>query len=290
MGTGAFLTGLAGGIDSGIGIKERKKDREREDKWLEIAKLNAERGVLDHESERAYRSQPDGGGGSGGSGGSGGGGAGMVYSGRNGASARDMRGGDRELLAKTLMAEAGGEGYEGMLAAGAVIHNRANTKGYGDSLRDVIMKPGQFSAWNGVTGYAGGEGGLDMDKINPSEHALKAADAILSGSFEDPTGGATHYYNPSVANPKWGQKRAGGDWLTIGNHIFGSADAGRSGARSKPRKAAPAPQSTERPQARPVEPTERPQARPMAEAAPSPAPAERGILSTGELLARRYTV
>lgn len=278
MGTGAFLTGLAGGLDSGIGIKERKKDREREDKWLEIAKMNAERGVLDHEAERSYRAQPGGG--------SGGGGAGMVYSGRNGASARDMRGGDRELLAKTLMAEAGGEGYDGMLAAGAVIHNRANTTGYGDSLRDVIMKPGQFSAWNSVTGYAGGEGGLDMDKITPNEHALKAADAILSGNFEDPTGGATHYYNPSVANPKWGQKRAGGDWKRIGNHIFGFADAGRSGDnRSAPAKRQSEP-ATQRPQSQPTEPTSRPQSRPVAEAAPT----ERGILSTGELMARRYRV
>lgn len=135
----------------------------------------------------------------------------------------------RELMAKTLQAEAGGEGYNGMLAAGAVIMNRANAGGYGKGVDGVIMKPGQFSAWNGVTGYANGQGALDMDKIRPNQHAYAAADALLSGNYQDPTGGATHYYNPAVANPAWGQ-RAGGNWTRIGNHIFGFADgvAGRS--------------------------------------------------------------
>ena len=133
---------------------------------------------------------------------------------------------DRELLAKTLQAEAGGEGFEGMLAAGAVIANRVKSGKYGQGVQGVIMKPGQFSAWNRLTGYAGGQGGLDMKNIRPSAEALKAADAILSGSYSDPTGGATHYYNPSVANPAWGQN-AGGQWQRIGNHIFGFADAGR---------------------------------------------------------------
>lgn len=133
---------------------------------------------------------------------------------------------ERELLAKTLMAEAGGEGSMGMLAAGSVIANRANAGGYGDGLSGVIMKPGQFSAWNGVTGYAGGEGGLDMSSIEPSEDAYRVADLILSGQYQDPTGGATHYYNPSIANPEWGQA-SGGSWQQIGNHVFGFADGGQ---------------------------------------------------------------
>ena len=139
----------------------------------------------------------------------------------------------RELLARTLMAEAGGEGLQGMLAAGSVINNRVKNGGYGDGLSGVIMKPGQFSAWNGVTGYASGQGGLDMQNMRPSATAYQAADTLLSGQYEDPTGGATHYYNPAVANPKWGQ-RNGDDWQKIGNHVFGFADAGR---KSKPNQA-----------------------------------------------------
>lgn len=129
---------------------------------------------------------------------------------------------DKEILALTLQAEAGGEGYEGMLAAGSVIANRAASGKYGEGITGVIMKPGQFSAWNGVTGYAGGEGAIDMDKVRPSKTALKAAEDILSGNYEDITGGATHYYNPSVATPAWGGEEGNG-WYDIGRHRFGKA-------------------------------------------------------------------
>jgi spore germination cell wall hydrolase CwlJ-like protein len=134
---------------------------------------------------------------------------------------RDMS--DAEILALTLQAEAGGEGFDGMLAAGSVIMNRADSGNYGgNNVRDVIMKPGQFSAWNGVTGYAGGEGAIDMDRLKPTKAALKAAEQLLSGQYEDVTGGATHYYNPQVATPKWGGQ-AGKGWTDIGNHRFGKA-------------------------------------------------------------------
>jgi hypothetical protein len=124
---------------------------------------------------------------------------------------------DRELLARTLQAEAGNQGLGGMIAAGSVIMNRLGSNG---SLRNVILKPGQFSAWNSVTGYAGGEQGQNMD-FTPSAEAYKAADALLSGEYQDPTGGATHYYNPSISTPSWGQE-AGGQWTKIGAHLFGT--------------------------------------------------------------------
>lgn len=142
-------------------------------------------------------------------------------------------GNEREMLAATLQAEAGGEGVGGMLAAGAVIRNRAETGKYGgNSISGVIMQPGQFSAWNGVTGYAGGEGAIDMNSLRVSEDAYAAADAILSGNYQDPTGGATHYYNPDVATPAWGAgaNPGGGQWTTIGNHIFGNPDGVRASA------------------------------------------------------------
>jgi len=129
---------------------------------------------------------------------------------------------DRELLARTLAAEAGGEGYEGIIAAGSVIRNRIGK--YGDSLRDVIMKPGHFSAWNSVTGYAGGEGGLNMDSIRPNEDVYRATDALLSGNYQDPTGGRTHYHTGAV-KPKWGYGvNPNYNGMKIGNHIFGWGD------------------------------------------------------------------
>lgn len=135
---------------------------------------------------------------------------------------------DREILALTLQAEAGGEGLDGMIAAGSVIRNRADSGNYGRGIRGVIMRPGQFSAWNGETGYAGGEGAIDMASLRATSEAYEAADKLLSGDYTDQTGGATHYYNPEVATPNWGST-AGGDWLDIGNHRFGFGD-GRPGS------------------------------------------------------------
>jgi hypothetical protein len=105
--------------------------------------------------------------------------------------------------------------------------NRARAPGYGDGLRGVIMRPGQFSAWNSVTGYAGGEQGQDMARMTPSGDAYTAADTLIGGQYNDPTGGATHYYNPSISQPNWGMEN-GGDWTRIGDHVFGNADAGRA--------------------------------------------------------------
>ena len=124
---------------------------------------------------------------------------------------------DEELLARTLEAEAGNQGLGGMIAVAAVIRNRT---GGGQSIRDVILAPGQFSAWNSVTGYANGEQGQDMKAIRPSADARTAAKSVLSGDYVDPTGGATHYYNPELANPSWGVS-GGGKWKTIGAHVFG---------------------------------------------------------------------
>ena len=125
----------------------------------------------------------------------------------------------RDLLAKTLQAEAGNQGYNGMVAVGSVIMNRL---GGGSDLGKVILQPGHFSAWNKETDYLEGEQGQDMS-FTPSDKAYEVADALLSGNYEDPTGGATHYYNPQLADPNWGAS-AGGDWMTIGQHVFGKAN------------------------------------------------------------------
>lgn len=127
---------------------------------------------------------------------------------------------NRDLLARTLEAEAGDQGSGGMLAAGSVIMNRLKNPAYGSELHSVILQPGQFSAWNSYTGYEGGLGGVNMYQITPSSTAYEVADQLLAGTYEDPTGGAMHYYNPNEANPIWGQ-RSGGKWKKIGDHIFG---------------------------------------------------------------------
>ena len=138
---------------------------------------------------------------------------------------------DWELLARTLQAEAGNQGPEGMIAVGSVIMNRAGNDPR--KIRDVILKRGQFSAWNSLTGYAGGEQGQDMENMQPSDIAFTIAANLINDKYNDPTGGATHYYNPTISSPAWGQAKAGGEWQQIGDHLFGNADAKRSGESPK---------------------------------------------------------
>ncbi len=134
---------------------------------------------------------------------------------------------ERELLARLLQAEAGTEGALGRLAVGSVIRNRASQGGYGEGLRGVMMRPGQFSPLNLATEHAGGEQGKDFSKIQPTDLDYQVADLVLTGGYEDPTGGATHFYNPDISSPDWG-KAAGGEWQRIGRHIFGRTGSGRS--------------------------------------------------------------
>ena len=133
----------------------------------------------------------------------------------------DWRSDDRELMARALMAEAGNQGPTGMLATGNVILNRASSGKYGEGIRGVILKPGQFSPFNSVTGYAGGEQGKDIDAIQPTPVAYMVADSLLSGDAGDITGGATHFYNPEISNPSWAEGKKA---MRIGDHVFVRAD------------------------------------------------------------------
>jgi len=137
---------------------------------------------------------------------------------------------DLEILARTIEAEARGEPFEGKIAVGAVIANRAASGSYGNNIKGVILRKGQFSPWNKYTGHAGGRQGKDMMKFRASKDSYKAANAILTGMYEDPTNGSTHYVNERVAEGQsWIQtmKNRKRGTVTIGNHLFGNADSNK---------------------------------------------------------------
>jgi len=131
---------------------------------------------------------------------------------------------DREVLARTIAGEAGSESFKGQQGVLNVLMNRARNGGYGGkNLRDVALADGQFSTWNKVTGYAKGEGGLDVFNLKPSAEIYGLVDKAMNGNLDDVTGGALNFYNPAIADPKWGARYGGNFPLTIGNHIYGWA-------------------------------------------------------------------
>jgi N-acetylmuramoyl-L-alanine amidase len=132
---------------------------------------------------------------------------------------------DAYLVVATVWEEAHDEGYKGMQAVMNVIMNRS--KNNFSNTRKVILKPKQFSCWNNIshpdehaaqmaqnfrsgktTGY----------HLSSYQDALKIVDRAMKGKLSDITGGATFYFNPKLANPRWavGMIRT----LRLKNHNF----------------------------------------------------------------------
>lgn len=126
---------------------------------------------------------------------------------------------DRDILAAALTAEAASGNREDAHAVGNVIMNRVRSPQFPGSVRDVVLQPGQISAFNNVTGYAGGEGANDL-WLRPQPQHYELADTLLGGA-PDMTGGALNYYNAAHANPKWGGPNFRQLPGTV--HVFGTA-------------------------------------------------------------------
>jgi len=130
---------------------------------------------------------------------------------------------ERDYLIRTMAFEAPGEPDVGKAAVAHVILNRKKSHRWGDTVKDVVMKPWQFEPW--MTRR------MEMENLSPDDaryrKAGRIADAVLAGDMPDPTAGATHFLNPTVVKqrsggslPSW----ARGEGVSIGRHTFYSPD------------------------------------------------------------------
>lgn len=145
---------------------------------------------------------------------------------------------DRDIVIRTILGEAAGEGPQGQAAVAHVVKNRMHDPRWPSYAADVALQPKQFSAWN-----KGAGGNHLVNKYGPGsdpyEDVGNIVDGVWSGDIFDPTGGATHYYSPAgmeqlVAEgsqtnllPRWLDAEASrsGGMTTIGGHNFvGSAE------------------------------------------------------------------
>ena len=126
---------------------------------------------------------------------------------------------DRDMLIRTVLAEAGNQGPEGQKAVAAVARNRAASGQFGgDTLPGVLQKPYQFEPWNT-------QGGRQrMAGIDPNSPQYQAAGQAVEQAYagQDPTKGATHFYAPKAQAalgrpaPAWDN----GSGKDIGDHRF----------------------------------------------------------------------
>jgi N-acetylmuramoyl-L-alanine amidase len=105
------------------------------------------------------------------------------------------------------------------IAVAYTVINRVNDSAGRKSIKEIILAPRQYSCFNKGTDSL--KFLKDPMKYNKKEFVgtINLAEDILSGKYNDPTKGATHYYNPSlIKTPKWAKelKNIG----KIGHHIF----------------------------------------------------------------------
>ena len=123
------------------------------------------------------------------------------------------------LLALCIWREAQGEITEAKRAVAWAIRNRVKNGVVWDGVDypSVILKPKQFSCFN-----PGDPNAVKFPASNDTswQASLMAAEAAYRGLGDDPTGGATHYFDKSMdaAPPAWAAKMT--HLCDIGNFNF----------------------------------------------------------------------
>ena len=133
---------------------------------------------------------------------------------------------DRELLARLIQCEAGGEGETGMRAVASVIMNRVrSTEGEfsrvsdGGSVRNIITQPGQFNCMAGVLG--GAYNPQNVYNMSPEPIHYDIADWALAGNILSGVDEALFFHNPySDTCPAYFPTRVGVIHNRIGDHCF----------------------------------------------------------------------
>jgi spore germination cell wall hydrolase CwlJ-like protein len=114
-----------------------------------------------------------------------------------------------QLLARIAHAEAEGEGFQGQAAVAATVLNRVKSPKYPASVPEVV-----YQRINGIYQYSPvGDGRINLPA---GQEALKAAHLALAG--EDPTFGATGFFNPQKTADGWVRQHK--VTTTIGGHVF----------------------------------------------------------------------
>lgn len=111
-----------------------------------------------------------------------------------------------QIGAATIFCEASGEPTEVKLGVAWVLVNRAVDGRWGRTISEVCLDRKQFSEWNDDSGNNANLKRMaragDADAVlMECEEALRTA--LHSGNETDPTQGATHYHDTSIAPPDW---------------------------------------------------------------------------------------
>ena len=132
---------------------------------------------------------------------------------------------DRELLARLIQCEAGGEGENGMKAVAGVVMNRVNATG-GEyarvgqgSIRNIIFQPYQFACASETEN--GAYNPQNIYNMRPTQVHYDIAQWAIAGNRLTNLGFALWFYNPfSVTCRDNFPSRVGEFVIRIGDHCF----------------------------------------------------------------------
>ena len=123
---------------------------------------------------------------------------------------------ERIFGAATLRGEAEGEGDHGMELVAWVIRNRMERPRWPSSLVEVVLDDLDFSFWNGDSKR---RAAMLVDRSDDHWNAVRILVLVFfADTWDDPTHGADHYFNPALANPSWRSQMT--ETLLYKNHLF----------------------------------------------------------------------
>ena len=134
---------------------------------------------------------------------------------------------DRELLARLVQCEAGGEGDNGMKAVATVVMNRVNTAvgeysrvSQGVNIKNIVFQPGQFDCTRETIG--GKYNPQNIYNMNPTDIHYEIADWALSGNRLNEIGECLWFLNPFRPNcgSTFPSNGSGTFHTRLGKHCF----------------------------------------------------------------------
>ena len=134
---------------------------------------------------------------------------------------------DRELLARIVQCEAGGEGHNGMKAVATVVLNRVNTTegeyariSQGGNIRNIIYQKGQFDC--ATETLLNQYNSQNIYNMNPTDIHYYIADWALAGNRLNEIGECLWYLNPFKPNCSsvFPSNGSGTFHTRFGNHCF----------------------------------------------------------------------
>jgi N-acetylmuramoyl-L-alanine amidase len=132
----------------------------------------------------------------------------------------------RELLARLIKCEAGGEGFDGMQAVASVVINRAYVENgefarvsNGGNVRAIIEQPDQFTCLK--TSINGEYNPQNVYNITPEDVHYEIADWALAGNTASSVGNSLFFFNPySESCPNYFPTKIGVIYNRVGAHCF----------------------------------------------------------------------